>query len=260
MQIAANLSMLFHDLPMVERIYAAADAGFKLVEIQFPYQTKLQDLVRARQQTGIEFVLINVPPGNLEAGDVGLTCLPERKQEFHAAIETCLTYAKALGVTRINSLAGRPSPDAFAGATQTLIDNLHYASDKFADIGATVLVEPVNANDVPGFLFNRLEPALDAVKIVDRDNVKILFDFYHMAQSESSLVDAIRQTNALIGHVQFADTPGRHQPGTGIIDFKAALGALNDIGYDQCVSAEYWPSGPTAESLGWRNDFEKWIA
>jgi hydroxypyruvate isomerase len=260
MQIAANLSMLFHDLPMVERIYAAADAGFKMVEIQFPYETKLRDLVRAREQTEVQFALINVPPGNLEAGEVGLTCLSERREEYRAAIETCLTYAKALGVTRINSLAGRPLPDAFANATRTLVDNLRYASDKFAEIGATVLVEPVNANDVPGFLFNQLEPALDAVNDVDRDNVKILFDFYHMAQSEPSLVGAIRQTNALIGHVQFADTPGRHEPGTGIIDFNSALGALSDIGYDGCVSAEYWPSGTTGESLGWRENFEKWIA
>ena len=260
MQIAANLSMLFHELPMVERIYAAADAGFKVVEIQFPYQTKLQDLVRAREQTEIRFALINVPPGNLEAGEVGLTCLSERREEYHAAIETCLTYAKALGVTKINSLAGRPPPNSIADATRTLIDNLHYASDKFAEIGATVLVEPVNANDVPGFLFNQLKPALEAVKIVDRDNVKILFDFYHMAQSELSLADAVKQTDALIGHVQFADTPGRHEPGTGIIDFKSALGALIDIGYDGCVSAEYWPSGPTGESLGWRNEFEEWIA
>ena len=122
------------------------------------------------------------------------------------------------------------------------------------------MVEPVNANDVPGFLFNQLEPAIDAVKTVDRDNVKILFDFYHMAQSQPSLVDAIRQTNELIGHVQFADTPGRHEPGTGTIDFKPALGALKDIGYDGCVSAEYWPRGLTVDSLGWRDDFKKWIA
>ncbi len=260
MQIAANLSMLFHELPLVERIYAAADAGFEVVEIQFPYEADLHHLVTARDQTGVRFALINVPAGNLEAGDVGLTCLAERRVEYHAAVETCLTYARALGVTRINSLAGRPGPGSFASATQTLIDNLHYASDKFAEIGATVLVEPVNANDVPGFLFNQLEPSLDAVNKVDRENVKILFDLYHMAQSEPSLVDAIKRTGSLIGHVQFADTPGRHEPGTGTIDFEPALGALKSIGYHGCVSAEYWPNGPTENSLGWRKYFEEWIA
>lgn len=259
MQIAANLSMLFHDLPMVERIAAAADAGFKVVEIQFPYEVELADLVRARERAGVEFALINVPAGDLQAGDVGLTSLPHRRDEYRAAVELCFSYAEALGVTRINSLAGRPPQGETAAALSTLIENLQFAAERFAEIGATVLVEPVNANDVPGFLFNQLEPALQAVSDVKRDNVKILFDLYHMAQSEPSLVEAIKNCGPLIGHVQFADTPGRHQPGTGNIDFQPAFEALKAVGYSGRVSAEYWPTGDTVASLGWREDFEKWM-
>lgn len=260
MQLVANLTMLFHELPLTERLGAAAEAGFDVVEIQFPYEAELDDLVNARDACGVEMALINVPAGDLKAGDVGLTGLPGREADYRNAVETCLTYARGLGVRRINSLAGRPPPDAFAEATSTLVDNLRFASDRFAEIGATVLVEPVNPNDVPGFLFNQLEPALEAVTAVDRDNVKVLFDIYHMAQTEPSLEEAVRRAGPLIGHVQFADVPGRHEPGSGGVDFAGGLKALKEIGYSGYVSAEYWPSGPTAESLGWMPDFEKWMA
>ncbi len=260
MYLAANLSMLFHELPLTARLAAAAAAGFTVVEIQFPYVAALHDLVQAREQAGVEMGLINLPAGDLEAGDVGLTCLPGRQDEYRDAVAACLDYARALGVRRINSLSGRPPPDAARTAKQTLIDNLRFASDRFAEIGATILVEPVNPTDVPGFIFNRLEPALEAVNTVDRENVRLLFDFYHMAQTEPSLTDAVRQAGSLIGHVQFADVPGRRQPGTGTVDFAGGLRALKDVGYRGCVAAEYRPTGLTTDSLGWRDDFERWMA
>jgi hydroxypyruvate isomerase len=229
------------------------------VEIQFPYATGIADLMRARHEADVEVALLNIPAGNLAAGDVGLTCLPDRQAEYRRAVETCLTYASALGVKRINSLAGRPVPGETAEATRTLVDNLRHAADRFAEIGATVLIEPTNPTDVPGFLFNRLELALEAVQIIDRENVRLLFDFYHMTQTEPSLSDAIRQAGSLIGHVQFADVPGRHQPGTGTVDFAAALSALIEVGYTGSVSAEYRPTGPTTDSLAWMDDFRKWM-
>jgi len=259
MQLVANLTMLFNDLPIPARIAAAAGAGFEVVEIQFPYEAELADLIKAREAAGVEMCLINVPAGDREAGEAGLMGLPGREADFRTAVDTCLTYAKGLGVTRINSLAGKPPPEAFAEARETVVENLKYAADRFAEIGATVLVEPVNPTDVPGFLFNELEPALAAVRTVDRDNVKVLFDFYHMAQTEASLAEAVHRAGSLIGHVQFADVPGRHQPGTGTVDFKSGLTALKEIGYAGYVSAEYWPAGSTEASLDWMSDFQNWM-
>lgn len=259
MPLAANLSMLFHELPLIERPEAAAAAGFDAVEIQFPYGAEAADLAARCARAGVEMVLINMPPGDLKNGDVGLTCLTGREDEFRAALESCFDYAETLGVSYVNSLSGRPPAGEFEAATQTLIGNLRLAADRFAGIGVTVLVEPVNPGDVPGFLFNELEPALEAIAAVERENVKLLFDLYHMAQTEPSLPDAIRLAGSLIGHVQFADTPGRHQPGTGAIDFEGALKTLNEVGYSGRLSAEYWPTGPTAESLDWRADFGKWL-
>lgn len=258
MQLVANLSMMFSDLPLVERLQAAADAGFDVVEIQFPYTVPLADLVTAQNRAGVTIALINLPPGDLEAGDVGLTCLADRKPEFHTAVETALTYATALGVRRINALAGRPPPDAWEKATATLIENLTYVADRFTAIDATVLLEPVNPTDVPGYLINALEPALAVLGQVNRDNAKLLFDLYHMVQTEPSLPDAVARAGHLIGHVQFADHPGRHEPGTGKIDFNIAFRALKSLGYTGYAAAEYWPQGPTTDGLGWRKDFEQW--
>jgi hydroxypyruvate isomerase len=260
MQLVANLTMLFNDLALPDRIAAAAAAGFEVVEVQFPYESTLDDLARAREAAGVEMALINIPLGDREAGDVGLTCLPGRQADYRAAVETCLTYARALGVRRINSLAGRPKPEEFSEARETLIENLRYAAERFAEIGATVLVEPVNPSDVPGYLFNELDTALEAVTAVDRDNVKVLFDFYHMAQTEPSLSDAVRRAGDQIGHVQFADVPGRHEPGSGGVDFEGGLKALKEIGYTGYVSAEYWPANSTAAGLGWMANFRNWMS
>lgn len=260
MRLAANLSMLFAEFPLLDRFAAAAEAGFEAVEIQFPYDSALHDLVRAKEAAGVDMVLINIPAGDLAAGDVGLTGVPGREDEYRAALEACLDYARALGVKKINSLSGRPPADRRAEAMATLIDNLRYASERFAAIGATVLVEPVNPTDVPNFLFNELAPAMDAVKAVDCDNVRLMFDFYHMDQTEPSLPDAIHQAAGMTAHVQFADTPGRHEPGTGTVDFEAALNALKATGYDGFVSAEYRPTGATVDSLVWREQFQQWMA
>jgi hydroxypyruvate isomerase len=255
MRLAANLSLMFCEVPLIERLKSADDAGFSVVEIQFPYEADLDDLIRARDECGVEMGLINLPPGDLAAGDRGLTCLPGRQQEFQDAVATGMNYARGLDVRLINCLSGCPPPGDRREATGTLIENLRYAADQFAEIGATVLVEPVNPGDVPGFMFNRLGPALDAVRATERDNVKLLFDFYHMAQTEPSLVDAVRQAGSLIGHVQFADTPGRHEPGSGTIDFDQALLALKGIGYEGDISAEYRPTHVTSESLDWMDKF-----
>jgi len=256
---AANLSMLFSDLPLQQRFAAAAAAGFRHVEVQFPYELSIAQLQQCVSGAGVSLEVINVPPGDISNGDVGLACLPLRVDEFRGAVAECLSYAKALKVKKINCLAGRPQTGQTAVATKTLIANLRYAADIFAKIDATVMVEPVNPTDVPGFLINRLRGALDVIRRVERPNVKLQFDLYHMAQTEPDLDLAIARAGNMIGHVQFADAPGRHEPGSGGIDFRSALDALRTVGYDGCVAAEYWPAGATHAGLGWRQDFEKWV-
>lgn len=262
MHLVANLSLMFTEVPMLERLEAARRAGFERVEIQFPYEHDLDDLIAARNAAGVEIVLINLPAGDLEAGEAGLTALPGRQQDFRAAVEQGFVYARGLGARKINSLAGRPSglqqADAAAEIARTARDNLTYAARRFADLEAMILVEPVNPTDVPGFYLTQLDAAMKLVAAVDLDNVKLLFDLYHMQQTEPSLTEAVHRCATMIGHVQFADTPGRHEPGTGVIDFAAAFGALGSAGYAGDVSAEYRATGDTADSLGWMNDFNEW--
>lgn len=262
MHLVANLSLMFTEVPMLERLAAARRFGFERVEIQFPYEHDPDDLVAARDAAEVEIVCINLPAGDLAAGEAGLTALPGRQQEYRAAVELGFAYARRLGARKINSLAGRPpglqSADAAAEIARTARENLAFAAHKFADLEATVLVEPVNPTDVPGFYLTELNAAMELVTAVDLDNVKLLFDLYHMQQTEPSLTEAIHRCAAMIGHVQFADTPGRHEPGTGVIDFAAAFEALRSAGYAGHVSAEYRATGNTADSLGWMNDFEHW--
>ena len=259
MFLVTNLSLMFTELPLIDRFRAAADAGFSKVEIQFPYQAELDELVAARDAASVEMVLINLPAGDLAAGEIGLTALPDRVQDYRAAVETCLRYATALGVSRVNSLAGRPGQGRAAEVSETLSENLRYAADRFGEIGVTVLLEPINPHDVPGFHLTGLDQALDALARAGHANLKLLFDLYHMAQTEASLTGAIARAGPMIGHVQFADVPGRGEPGTGTVDFAAALTALQAAGYDDCISAEYRPVGSTLEGLGWRRDFEPWL-
>ncbi len=260
MKIVANLSLMFGEYRMLDRFDAARRCGFSHVEIQFPYEYEIDDLIKARDAAGVTVVLINLPAGDMQRGEAGLTALPGREVDYRKAVDLGYEYAQALGARLINSLAGKPADapaDLVAGTARA---NLTHAAARFSELDATVLVEPVNPTDVPGYYLVRLKPALDLVEAVNRDNVRLLFDFYHMQQTEPSLGNAIRRCASLIGHVQFADTPGRHEPGTGEIDFAAALGTLKDTGYAGFLSAEYRATGRTEDSLKWLPEFGRIMA
>lgn len=258
MRLIANISMLFTELPLVERLEAARAAGFKAVEIQFPKEAEIGRLQAAMEQTGIEIVLINVPRG---PGDsVGLAALPGEESAFRAAVSDCARMAEALAVRKVNVLSGRPPPDADAAACRAvLVDNLVHAADQMAQAGVRVMVEPVNRNDVPGFFLSGLVPTLELLEEIGHPNLAMQFDLYHMAITEPDLAAAVARAGRWIGHVQFADTPGRHEPGSGSIDFAAALKALQQTGYDGELSAEYHPAGATAAGLSWMKTFEEMI-
>ncbi len=256
MKLIANISMLFTEHDLIDRIAAARRAGFSGVEIQFPESGDIPALKAASAEHDMPIVLINVPRGPGDA--VGLAALPGQEDAYRAAVETCAIHAAALGVRKVNVLSGRPPEDARRDAClQTLKQNLVHTADTMAAIGVRVMVEPVNRGDVPGFFLSGLADAMALLESIDHPNLFLQFDLYHMAITEPDLSAAIRQAGSRIGHVQFADTGGRHEPGTGDIDFAAALTALRETGYAEEVSAEYKPLGGTLPGLGWMDDFKR---
>ena len=251
-RFAANLSTLFTEFEFLDRIAAAAGEGFTAVEIQFPYAHDKSLIAKALSAHGLELVLHNLPPGNPSRGDRGLTCLPDRVDEYRQAVVTAIDYAIALHCPRLNSLIGVPPTAADAALVhQTMIDNLRYAAAALAEAGLTLLIEPVNHYDNPGYLLTRSADALAVIEAVGADNVALQFDCYHMQMMEGDLARSLQSQLDRIGHIQIADNPGRHEPGTGEINYSFLFDWLDDIGYTNWVGVEYHPLATTIEGLGW---------
>ncbi len=253
MKIAANLSLLFTELPLRERILAARVAGFAGVEIQFPYELPALLLRELLEAAGLPLVLINLPAGDLMSGGPGLAAVPARQAEFEAALQQALSYAAMVRPAKVNVLPGRLAEGVSReSAMACLIGNLRQTAEAFARLGIEVLVEAINPLDMPGFLINTPEQLDELLRAVDQPNLTAQYDLYHMARQGLDLLAGIRLLGKRIGHVQFADCPGRGEPGTGVVDFTAALGALRSIQYEGWLGAEYRP-GPegTQAGLGW---------
>jgi hydroxypyruvate isomerase len=249
---AANLTFLWTELPFLERFDAAAEAGFSRVEYMFPYEHPAPD-VRARlDAAALEQVLFNLPSGDWAAGDRGVAGDPARVDEFRAGVDQAIDYAAWLDVEQLNCLAGLRL-DGVEPASQwaTLVDNVRYAARRLSDDGRRLLVEPVNTYDVPGFLLPTTTDALRLIDEVGEPNVRLQFDAYHVQRMEGDPATLLASLFDRVGHVQIADNPGRHQPGTGAIDFAALFERLDDNGYDGAVGLEYIPTQDTASSLGW---------
>ena len=253
MKLCANLSLLFTELPLVERVKAAAEAGFAGVEIQFPYELTAHELKTALKAAGMPLVLINLPAGDLMRGGPGLAAVPQRQAEFDAGLAQALVYAATVRPQCVNVLPGRLA----AGVTReaalaTLAGNLRRSAEAFAPLGIQVLAEAINPIDMPGFLVNTPDDLLALIAAVDHPNFAAQLDFYHMARQGLDLPACIAALAGHIGHVQFADCPGRGAPGSGTLDFAAALAALRAAGYAGWLAAEYKPGDTdTAGSLGW---------
>lgn len=249
MKLCANLSLLFAELPLIERVHAARVAGFDGVEIQFPYELAAIRLKEARERAGLPLVLINLPAGDLMQGGPGLAAVPARQAQFDAALDEALTYAAMVRPACVNVLPGRLAEGVEPEqALNTLAANLRRSAEAFSVLGIRVLCEAINPLDMPGFLVNtpqQLQALLDAV---DHPNCQAQLDLYHMARQGLDPANCIRQLGARIGHVQFADCPGRGAPGTGNLDFPAALTALEEIGYQGWLGAEYRPA---QEDFAW---------
>lgn len=256
MRLISNISMMFTEVPVVDRLAAAQAAGFDGVEIQFPETGDIAALAAVSRKIAMPIVLINVPRGPGDA--VGLAALPGQEQAYRAAVADCARNAEALRARKVNVLAGRPPADADpADCTRVLRQNLIHAADVMQEIGVRAMIEPVNRGDVPGFFISGLEAGLGVLSDIEHPNLFLQFDFYHMAITEPDLCTAITRAGPRIGHVQFADTPGRHEPGSGDIDFPAALAALRKTGYDGEVAAEYHPQTETPAGLDWMPRFRK---
>ena len=250
LRYSANISMLFRELPLIERVMAAKRAGFAAVECQAPYEAPAEDWAQALEEAGIPLVHINIGMGDVAAGDFGLAAVPGRVDEFRAAVANARAYAERLGVERIHVVAGKAdAEDARCRALFT--DNLRHAATAFAEIGARALVEPLNRKDVPGYFIAGSDEGVAAIEAAAHDNVGLQYDLYHMQMTEGDLIATLTRLLPRIGHVQFADAPGRHEPGSGEINFANVFAALDEAGYSGWVGAEYLPSGATTDSLGW---------
>ncbi|GHC29365.1 hydroxypyruvate isomerase [Aidingimonas halophila] len=251
-KFAANLSMLFTEMDFLDRFQAAADAGFKGVEYLFPYDYPAEDIKQRLDANGLTQVLHNLPAGDWSAGERGIACHPDRIDEFRDSVDTAIKYATTLGCKQVNCLAGiQPQGVSHDEARKTLIGNLRYAADKLKDAGVLLIAEPINTRDIPGFFLNRTEQALGVFDEVGSDNLKLQYDIYHMQIMEGDLAPTLEKHQSRIAHIQIADTPGRHEPGTGEINYPFLFAHLDRLGYDGWVGCEYKPRTTTREGLGW---------
>ena len=251
-QFAANLTMLFTELPFLDRFEAAARAGFHAVEFLFPYAYDAQELRRLLDGNGLQLVLHNLPPGDWDGGERGIACHPDRVDEFRAGVARGIEYAQALGVRQLNCLAGKaPAGVDDTVLRQTLVDNLRYAAGELKQAGLRLLIEPINSYDIPGFYVNRTQQAVDILDEVGADNAFVQYDIYHAQRMEGELAATISRHLGRIAHLQLADNPGRHEPGSGEINYAFLFAHLDRIGYDGWIGCEYKPATTTEAGLGW---------
>ncbi len=251
-RFAANLSLLFTDLPFPERFAAAAACGFAGVEFQFPYAFPAPEIRGRLDAAKVEPVLFNVSPGDFAAGDRGLAAIPGREAQFRATLDQALNYAAIIGCPRLHVMAGLvPGGVAPAEAEATYVANLQQAADVAAGQNLTLLIEPLNARDVPGYFLRTTGQAVAILERVERANVKLQFDFYHCQITEGDLAQHARDLLPHYAHVQAANVPGRHEPDCGEINYPFLFDLLDAIGYTGWVGCEYRPADGTVPGLGW---------
>jgi hydroxypyruvate isomerase len=249
---AANLTMLWTELDPYERFGAAARNGFRHVEMLFPHELEAERLVQTLRDNQLELVLFDPAPGDWAAGERGLLCLPGREDEFIRTVSAAIALARQLGTRRLNALAGVvPAGVSREQATDTAVANLRRAAELVEDARMMLLVEAINGIDVPGYLADTAEKAVEMVVAAGSSAVRFQLDQYHVAMSGADAIDTLRRYETVVGHVQIADVPGRHQPNTGHQPIAAFLDEIDRIGYAGYVGLEYKPLGSTEESLAW---------
>jgi hydroxypyruvate isomerase len=251
-KLSANLSFLWTELDFPERFGAAANAGFSGVEYLFPYDHDKNLIAELLKQHQLAQVLFNLPAGDWANGERGIGCHPGRAKEFEQGVAKAIDYASALGCKQINCLAGiRPRHVDPNLARETYIRNLQYAAPRLADAGIRLLIEPVNTRDIPGFFLHHTKQALDIITAVGSGNLFVQYDIYHAQVMEGDLAPTIEANLSAIAHMQLADNPGRHEPGTGEIHYPFLFGHIDRLGYDGWIGCEYKPVATTEAGLNW---------
>ena len=255
-KLAANLTMMFNEVEFLDRFDAAARSGFQAVEFALPYDHEKEAIAERLGSNGLTVALHNLPAGDWAAGERGIATDPARVGEFQDGVGLAVEYAKALGCGKINCLSGIPPEGADAEALRaTLVSNLGFAASKLREAGIRLLVEPINTRDIPGFYLNYSGQALSIIEEVGSDNLWLQCDVYHMQIMEGDLIPTMEAVWGSIGHIQIADNPGRHEPGTGEINYPNVFSAIDEMGYDGWIGCEYIPLTTTEEGLGWADAY-----
>jgi len=251
-KFAANLTMMFNEVPFPQRFAAAAKAGFAAVEFLFPYDYPPAEVARWLQEAGLKNALFNMPPGDWAAGERGVASLPGREEEFRAGVARAIEYARALGTPSIHAMAGLlPSGADRKRHREVFVANLRHAAKALAGEGRTLLIEPINSRDIPGYFLNTQAEAHAIREEVDQSNLMVQMDFYHAQIVEGDLSVTLRKHISHVGHVQIASVPDRHEPDEGEIDYRHIFRLLDEQGYPGWVGCEYRPRGRTEDGLGW---------
>ncbi|MEQ1880400.1 MAG: 2-oxo-tetronate isomerase [Burkholderiales bacterium] len=255
-KLNANLSMMFNEAGFIDRFGAAARAGFRGVEFLFPYDYPAAQIREQLDRHKLEMVLFNMPPGNFAAGDRGLACDPAKVGEFQAGVGKALEYAAALGCKQLHVMAGlKPRGVNEQTMGETYIANLQFAGRELSKHGIRMLIEAINTRDIPGFYLNYSRQAFDIMHYANVPNLFFQYDIYHMQIMEGDLAPTIEKNLSRIGHMQLADTPGRHEPGSGEINYPFLFHHIDKIGYQGWIGCEYRPAGKTEDGLGWAKPY-----
>lgn len=249
-RFAANLSMMFNELPFLDRFAEAAACGFEAVEFLFPYDFDPEQIARKLENAGLLQVLFNMPPGNWDSGDRGLAALPERRAEFRQSVATALRYGRILNVPNLHMMAGIASPDdpLAIGAYR---ESLRFAADMTGEAGIGLLIEPLNGRDMPGYFLNHFDRAAEFIREIAHPALKLQFDIYHREILHGGVIASLEAMMPIIGHIQVASVPDRNEPGSGDVDDFAVFDALDRLGYAGWVGCEYRPAGSTRDGLKW---------
>ncbi len=255
-KLEANLQFMFNEYDLLDRYDAAAHAGFKGVEIQAPYSDPIDAILERLERNDLKHIIINLPVSDPETGSNNLPLKPDKTDLFKERVELGVRYASALGCIGVNTGVGQlPEGSDPEIAYETYIGNLRYAADELHKVGVKALIEPINTRDQPGFLIHTSDQGMKAIADADHPNVYLQYDFYHMQIMEGDLIETVRRLLPSIAHIQFADTPGRNEPGTGEINYPFLFEMLDELGYQGWAGAEYYPSKRTEDTLEWAHPY-----
>ncbi|MBI2957489.1 MAG: hydroxypyruvate isomerase [Chloroflexi bacterium] len=257
-KFSANLTWMFGEVGFLERFERVAQAGFKGVEFMFPYEFKAGQLAELLDKHHLEQVLLNLPAGDWQKGERGIACLPGREAEFQEGVGRSVEYAKALKCSRVNCLVGiTPAGVPANKVRETMVSNLRFAAQTLDKAGVRLLVEALNSRDAPGFHLVHTQDVVKLLEEVNHPNAWLQYDIYHMQVMEGNLTQTIRDNVKRIAHMQLGDVPGRHEPGSGEINFPNLFRFIDESGYDGWIGCEYKPAGKTEDGLGWVKPYLK---